>query len=143
MSESDGSDASNDSGSTAESEIFAAVRRARSTLAAGAFTEALALLLYLAAEAPPLGAVLEYEILAALQGATVGRSPRQAAYLYSGVESALPRSASAAVAHGGRLHSDGEHLAALICFERALKIDPTNAPAQEGLENLRSFAAER
>lgn len=143
MSESDESEMSDDSGSTAESEIFAAVRRARCTLAAGAFTEALALLLNLVAEAPSLGAVLEPEILAALQGATVGRSPNQAAYLYSGVEKALPQSVAVAVAHGGRLHSDGQHLIALKCFERALKIDPTNAPAQEGLENLRSFAAER
>jgi predicted Zn-dependent protease len=141
MSDDSDSDASNDAG--AESEIRAAVGHARRTLASGACTQALALLLRLVAEAPPLGDVLELEVLTALQGAAAGRPSAHAAFLFRGVAAALPRSAAVAVVHGGRLHSDGEHLAALACFERALRIDPNHAAAQEGLENLRSFAAER
>ena len=88
------------------------------------------------------------------EGAAISTS--DVAFLYAGACRAFPRSAELQAARGAHLHQiAGDHLGAAAAFERALELSRRNPSfggggggggdfgADEALQNLRSFAAER
>jgi len=154
-------DDDSDDGST---ELVAAVLAARKALDTGQYRSALLQLLKLASAAPIMAEALEAEVIASVCGAAQGQTDATARFLFGGARRALPRLVALCVAEGGELHrransatAQGEkssdhstrtrsavlQLAAVACFEQALALDPTDCDALEGLESLRSFAAER
>ena len=126
-------------------EIVAVLSNARRSFSSGHSRPALVQFLRLIAIEPNLAPLIDEEVVAALEASVsaLGNDPASGSILFNGTSRALPFSSHLAVAEGSFWHRASRHSEAMRCFERALDLDPSSAAAQEGLENLRSFAAER